>query len=109
MAEFSALHSDPTLLALARLSRTLNADATEDERQAWWHIVERVQSSIDGDSCASKAEEAAMRRLRERVTDVYREINGGYDPSFSGAMAAAGGLQSMLEARTIGFDGNRLR
>jgi hypothetical protein len=105
----SAGHSNPTLLALEQLCRTLTAGATEDERQAWWHIVERVQSYIDSDSCASKAEQGAMRRLRERVTDVYRAINDGYDPSFSGAMAAAGGLQMMLEARTTGFDGHRLR
>ena len=102
-------HSDPTLLGLAELNATMNARATEQERDAWWRIVLRTQSSIDGDARAAKADHAAMRRLREGVTEVYKALNLGLEPDYSGAKHAIFGLQRLLEARTTGFDGYRLR
>jgi hypothetical protein len=102
-------HSDPTLLALAELAATMNAEATDQERDAWWRIVLSTQSSIDGDARAAKADHAAMRRLREAVTEVYKALRLGLQPDHSGAKHAIFGLQRLLEARTTGFDGYRLR
>lgn len=105
----TARHSDPTLLALEELHATMNGGATDQERDGWWTSVLRVQSSIDGDPRASKADQDAMRRLREGVSEVYGALNRGYEPSYSAATRAIIGLQNMLEARTTGFDGLRLR
>lgn len=104
-----ARHSDPTLLGLAELAAAMNDEATDQEREAWWRIVLRAQSSIDGDARAAKADHAAMRRLREAVTEVYRALNLDLVPDYSGAKHAIFGLQRLLEARTTGFDGYRLR
>lgn len=105
----TARHSDPTLLSLEQLHASMNDDATEQERDGWWALVLRVQSSIDGDPRASKADNDAMRRLREGVSEVYGALNRGHKPSYSAATRAITGLQTMLEARTTGFDGRRLR
>jgi hypothetical protein len=50
-----------------------------------------------------------MRRLREGVTEVYKALNLGREPDYTGAKRAISGLQGLLEARTTGFDGHRLR
>jgi len=105
----TARHSDPTLLALEQLHASMNDGATEQERDGWWTLVLRVQSSIDGDPRASKADHDAMRRLRDGVSEVYGALNRGYEPSYSAATRAVTGLQNLLEARTTGFDGRRLR
>lgn len=105
----SPRHSDPTLLALEQLHATMNGGATEQERDDWWNLVLRVQSSIDSDLRASKPDHDAMRRLREGVSEVYGALNRGYEPSYSAATRAITGLQNMLESRTTGFDGHRLR
>ena len=104
-----ARHSDATLLALGQLYDTMNGEAGADQRNAWWNLVLRVQSSIDGDARASKAERDGMRRLREGVSEVYGALNRGQEPSYSAATRAIVGLQHMLEGRTTGFDGHRLR
>lgn len=105
----SARHADPTLLGLAEMDATMNDAATQQERDAWWRIVLRTQSSIDGDARAAKADHEAMRRLREGVTEVHRALNLGLVPDYSGAKRAIFGLQRLLEARTTGFDGYPLR
>jgi hypothetical protein len=102
-------HSDPTLLGLAELNATMNGEATAQEREAWWHLVQRTQTSIDGDARAAKADHEAMRRLRQSVSDVYGALNLGREPNYSGATRAILGLQYLLEARTTGLDGRRLR
>lgn len=102
-------HSNPTLLALEQLQATMNEAATAQERDAWWRLVLRVQASIDGDPRAAKADQEAMRRLREGVSEVYGALNRGLEPSYSAATRAITGLQTLLEARTTGFDGYRLR
>jgi hypothetical protein len=104
-----ARHSDPTLLALEQLRATLRDDATEQDRDGWWPLVLKVQSWIDGDPRASKADHDAMRRLREGVSEVYGTLNRGHEPSYSAATRAITGLQNILEVRTTGFDGHRLR
>lgn len=105
----TARHSDSTLLALERLHATMNGGATEQERDGWWNLVLRVQSSIDDDPRASKTDHDAMRRLREGVSEIYGALNRGHEPSYSAATRAITGLQNMLGARTTGFDGHRLR
>jgi len=102
-------HSDPTLLSLERLYATMSDAATEQERAAWWGLVLKIQSSIDGDARATKADLAAMQRLREGVSEVYGAFNRGLEPSYSAATRAIIGVQNLLEARTTGFDGRRLR
>ena len=102
-------HSDPTLMALEHLHATMNGGATAQERDSWWTLVLRIQSSIDSDPRASKADHEAIRRLREGVSEVYGALNRGHEPSYSAATRAVTGLQNMLEARTTGFDGRRLR
>lgn len=104
-----ARHSDPTLLALEQLYASMNSEATPDQREAWWSLVLTVQSSIESDARAAKAEHDALRRLREGVSEVYGALNRGGEPSYSAATRAIIGLQHMLEARTTGFDGHRLR
>jgi hypothetical protein len=37
------------------------------------------------------------------------EVNRGHEPSYSAVTRAITGLQNMLEVRTTGFDGHRLR
>ena len=104
-----ARHSDPTLMALEQLYATMNSEATSDQREAWWGLVLRVQSSIESDGRAPKAEHDAMRRLREGVSQVYSALNRGQEASYSAGTRAIIGLQYLLEARTTGFDGRRLR
>ncbi|MBD8736244.1 hypothetical protein [Sphingomonas sp. CFBP 13706] len=100
-----ARHADPTLLGLAELNATMNDAATESERRSWWEIVQRTQSSLDGDARAAKADHDAIRRLRDSVTEVYSALNGRLYPDYSGAKRAISGMQRVLEARTTGFDG----
>jgi len=104
-----ARHSDPTLLGLARLQATMNDAATVEERDAWWSLVLRTQSSIDADPRAEKADREAMRRLRTEISGIYGALNRGHEPNYSGASRVILGLQYVLEARTTGFDGRRLR
>jgi hypothetical protein len=104
-----ARHSDPTLLGLERLRDTMHGAATPDEREAWWSLVLRTQSSIEGDARAAKADREAMRRLRQGVSEVYGALNRGQEPDYPGAVRAIAGLQHLLETRTTGFDGHRLR
>lgn len=104
-----ARHSDATLHALDQLYATMNSGADADKRDAWWPLVLRIEAAIDGDGQASKAEGDAMRRLREGVSQVYGALNCGQEPSYSSATRAIVGLQHMLESRTTGFDGRRLR
>ncbi len=102
-------HSDPTLLGLEEMNATMNDAATVEERDAWWRIVLRTQSSLKGDARAAKTDHDAMRRLREAVTDVYTALRHEELPDYSAAKRAIFGLQRVLEARTTGFDGYRLR
>lgn len=105
----SSRHSDPTLLGLARLDATLHGAASAQEREEWWHLVERTQSSIDGDPRAGKADLNAMKRLRASVTEVHSALRDGLHPDYSGARSAVFGVQRLLEARTTGIDGYPLR
>ncbi len=104
-----ARHSDATLLALEQLQATMNDRATAEERDAWWILVLRIQSSVDSYPRASKADRDAMRRLRDGVTELYGSINRGHLPDYSAALRASCGLQYLLEKQTTGFDGHRLR
>ena len=45
--------------------------------------VLRVEASLDSDTRASRAEHEAMRRLREKVSDLYGARNRGRVPDYT--------------------------
>ena len=50
-----------------------------------------------------------MRRVREKISEVYGDRNRGHRMTFEAARMAVLSLQGLLESRTTGFDGHRLR
>lgn len=109
MPDVPRRHADQTLLTLERLRDTMNAAASEQERQEWWNAVLHLRSSIQRDARAGRVDKDAMQRVSEGVTAVYSALNHGYPADYSAALRAIGTLQGLLEARTTGLDGHRLR
>jgi hypothetical protein len=109
MAELNKRHADPTLLAVEQLYGSLQDHATADEIDGLWPLALKIEASIDHDARASKSEHTAMRRVREKISEVYGDRNRGHRMTFEAARMAVLSLQGLLESRTTGFDGHRLR
>lgn len=109
MARSKKRHADPTLLALEQLYDSLNDHATSEEIDGLWPLVLKIEASIDSDARAPDSDLTAMRRVRDKISEVYGDRNRGHRMTFDAARMAVLRLQGLLESRTTGFDGYRLR
>jgi hypothetical protein len=79
--------------------------ALSDAREDIWDLVERLESTLDGDPRQSEEERTLLRQVRVGVSGVIAAKREGRQPDVTTASAPLRRLETMIRKRTTGPDG----